>query len=55
MVEEGVSPQSSIVPEPLNGYDRIHLLPQCRVAPDRVFLCRKVYESRQKRLLKNPV
>ena len=56
MVEEGVSPANpSIVPDPTEGYDRAYLLPSCRVAPDRVFLCRKVYESRQKRLLKNPL
>ena len=56
MVEEGMSPAApSIVPDPAEGYDRAHLLPSCRVAPDRVFLCRKVYESRQRRILKNPV
>ena len=55
MVDSGQShPLSAIVPEPSEGYDRAELLPTCRVAPDRVFLCRKVYESRQRRLLKNP-
>ena len=56
MVDEGLStpPPSSllIVPDPPLGYDRAEFLPTCRVAPDRVFLCRRVYESRQRRLLK---
>ena len=54
MVDQGLpaSPLSSVVPECPEGYDRAHLLPTCRVAPDRVFLCRKVYESRQRRVLK---
>lgn len=55
MVEENLSPLPSIVPDPSEpGYERAELLPTCQVAPDRVFLCRKVYESRQRRLLKNP-
>ena len=54
MVEENVVPAPSIVPEGSDCYDRADLLPTCRVAPDRVFLCRRVYESRQRRLLKNP-
>ena len=54
MVEQGVPVQYSIVPELMEVYERAPLLPRCRVAPDRVFLCRKVYESRQKRVLKNP-
>ncbi len=54
MIDQGVTPSAtaSVVPEPVEGYDRATLLPTCRVAPDRVFLCRRVYESRQRRLLK---
>ena len=55
MVECGVNnPPPSIVPDPPHGYDRADFLPTCRVAHDRVFLCRRVYESRQRRLLKYP-
>jgi hypothetical protein len=56
MVDQGVPPSqscSSVVPDPPLGYDRADFLPTCRVAPDRVFLCRRVYESRQRRLLKS--
>ncbi|TRY78802.1 hypothetical protein TCAL_15320 [Tigriopus californicus] len=54
MVDQGLSCGTSIVPDPLPGYERAEFLPTQRVAPDRVFLCRRVYESRQRRLLKNP-
>ena len=30
----------------VSGYPRARLLPTCQVASDRVFLCRKVYDSR---------
>jgi hypothetical protein len=51
MVEQGMSASPNlIVPDlPPAAYDRAELLPTCRVAADRVFLCRKVYESRQRR------
>ena len=35
-------------------YPRRLRLPPVAMAPDRVFLCRKVYDFRQKRILKNP-
>jgi len=55
MVEVGVTPSPTPVPEPVKGYERAEQLPKCRVAPDRVFLCRRVYDSRTKRrLFKNP-
>lgn len=54
MVDQGLSSGTSIVPDPVPGYERAEFLPTQRVAPDRVFLCRRVYESRQRRLLKNP-
>ena len=52
MMDQGITPPYSIVPELMEIYSRAHLLPRCRVAPDRVFLCRRVYESRMKRVLK---
>ena len=54
MVEHNVTPPATCVPDPLEGYDRANQLPKCRVAPDRVFLCRRVYDSRLRRLFKNP-
>lgn len=57
MVEDGVTSTTtltSLVPDPVNGYERATILPKCRVAPDRVFLCRRVYDSRLRRLFKNP-
>jgi len=52
MVDQGITPAYSIVPELMEGYDRADLLPRCMVAPDRVFLCRRVYDPRQKRIFK---
>ena len=52
MVDQGITPGYSIVPELMEGYDRADLLPRCMVAPDRVFLCRRVYDPRQKRIFK---
>ena len=54
MVDEGVAPPWNIVPERSDGYPRSTLLPSRQVAHDRVFLCRKVYDSRGRRMLKNP-
>jgi len=54
MVDGGVSPPWNIVPERSDGYPRGGLLPSRQVAHDRVFLCRKVYDSRGKRMIKNP-
>ena len=49
MVDTSSTATTSIVPElPAAAYERAELLPTCRVAPDRVFLCRKVYESRRR-------
>ena len=52
MVDQGIVPSYSIVPELVEGYDRADLLPRCMVAPDRVFLCRRVYDARQKRIFR---
>jgi len=54
MVDEGVTPPWNIVPEKKEGYTRAKLLPTCQVAGDRVFLCRKVYDPRGRRMYKNP-
>ena len=54
MVDDGVVPPWNIVPERAEGYPRSSLLPSRQVAHDRVFLARKVYDSRIKRMLKNP-
>jgi len=63
MIEEGVTPPWNIVPDlgdggvdgGEGGYPRARLLPTCQVPSDRVFLSRKVYDSRCKRMLKNPI
>jgi len=56
MVDDGATtaPPPMLVPEHPDGYERANVLPKCRVAPDRVFLCRRVYDSRNRRLFKNP-
>ena len=54
MDDECVVPPWNIVPERKDGYPRAPLLPSCQVANDRVFLCRKVYDTRGRRMLKNP-
>ena len=54
MVDDGVTPPWNIVPEKKEGYTRAKLLPTCQVAGDRVFLCRKVYDPRGRRMYKNP-
>ncbi|XP_054264721.1 uncharacterized protein LOC128987739 isoform X2 [Macrosteles quadrilineatus] len=43
-----------LVPLPEGSYPRQHRQPPGRVAPDLVFFCRRVYDFRQKRILKNP-
>ena len=53
LVDSGVTPAWNIVPE-REGYPRAPLLPTCQVANDRVFLCRKVYDPRGRRMYKNP-
>lgn len=58
LVEEGfASPPSGLVPpagDASGDYPRRKRLPSARTPADRVFLCRKVYDFRQKRILKNP-
>jgi len=52
-LEEGLPQGSRVVPPP-EDYSRSHRQPPGRVAPDLVFFCRRVYDFRQKRILKNP-
>ncbi|XP_055949229.1 uncharacterized protein LOC129983676 [Argiope bruennichi] len=55
MAENGSQPSFSIVPQGNNDYPRKKRMPPPNVFHDLVFFCRKVYDYRQKRLLKNPV
>lgn len=54
LLEEGLRSQVPIVPDPEEGYSRKDRQPPGCVSPDMVFFCRKVYDFRQKRILKNP-
>lgn len=54
MLEEGLRPRPSVVADLEEGYPRKDRQPPGRVSPDMIFFCRKVYEFRQKRILKNP-
>lgn len=54
-LEENLPGGGRVVPRPDGGnYSRISRQPPSRVAPDLVFFCRRVYDFRQKRILKNP-
>ncbi|XP_067011951.2 platelet binding protein GspB [Anabrus simplex] len=52
-LEEGVREPGLVVPE-YEGYPRRSRQPPGRVASDMVFFCRRVYDFRQRRILKNP-
>lgn len=52
--QEGVYPMATPVPDPEEGYCRKDRLPPGCVVPDLLFFCRRVYDYRIKRLLKNP-
>ncbi|XP_066254096.1 uncharacterized protein Hers [Euwallacea similis] len=53
-VEEGVEERPRLVPLP-DPYPRMHKQPPSgNIFPDMVFFCRKVYDFRQKRIVKNP-
>ncbi|XP_071962847.1 uncharacterized protein [Antedon mediterranea] len=54
MRQEGVKKAHVCVPELVGGYYRSHRLPPVDADPSCVFLCRQVYDFRQKRVLKNP-
>lgn len=51
----GPSLTASIVPVSDEPYPRTERIPPPRVLPELVFYCRKVYDYRQKRILKNPI
>lgn len=54
-LEEGLSVPGRVVPMLEGGnYPRTERQPFGQVAPDLVFFCRRVYDFRQKRILKNP-
>ena len=58
MTEQGLPHPSGVLMPSLGSETsdyprRLRLPPPC-TAPDRVFLCRKVFDYRQKRILKNP-
>lgn len=51
-----ISTTARIVPDQKNErYPRKNRLPSLSVLSDLVFCCRKVYDFRQKRILKNPI
>nr|XP_037274559.1 serine/arginine repetitive matrix protein 1-like isoform X1 [Rhipicephalus microplus]XP_037274560.1 serine/arginine repetitive matrix protein 1-like isoform X1 [Rhipicephalus microplus] len=54
MLEEGVRQPAPVVPDQESGYPRHDRLPPGRMDPQMVFFCRRVYDFRQKRILKNP-
>lgn len=54
MLEEGLRPPMAVVPDQEGGYPRRDRLPPGRMDPQMVFFCRRVYDFRQKRILKNP-
>lgn len=54
MLEEGVRQPAPVVPDQEGGYPRQDRLPPGRMDPQMVFFCRRVYDFRQKRILKNP-
>ena len=53
IVDEGVVPPWNIVPERRDAYPRAPLLLSCQVANDQD-RDRKVYDTRGRRILKNP-
>ncbi|KAH7942571.1 hypothetical protein HPB49_025399 [Dermacentor silvarum] len=54
LLEEGIRPPMAVVPDQEGGYARRDRLPPGRMDPQMVFFCRRVYDFRQKRILKNP-
>ncbi|XP_014242401.2 titin-like [Cimex lectularius] len=55
MLEAGVSHNlRNVVPDMVGDYPRMNRLPKGQVSKDILFFCRRVYDFRQKRLLKNP-
>ncbi|XP_064485106.1 bromo adjacent homology domain-containing 1 protein-like [Ornithodoros turicata] len=54
LLEEGQRPRTAVVPDLEEGYSRRDRLPPGRMDPQLVFFCRRVYDFRQRRILKNP-
>lgn len=54
MLEEGTRPKTSPVPDMEECYIRKDRLPPGRVSSEMIFFCHKVYDFRQRRILKNP-
>lgn len=54
MLDDGIRPPMAVVPDLEGGYPRRDRLPPGRMDPQMVFFCRRVYDFRQKRILKNP-
>lgn len=54
LFQEGVYPMATPVPDPEEGYCRKDRQPPGCVVPELLFFCRRVYDYRIKRLLKNP-
>lgn len=54
MLEQGIVAWETVVAGVAGGYSRKDRQPPGRVSSDMVFFCRKVYDFRQKRILKNP-
>lgn len=54
-MEEGVTEPKSCMPS-LESYPRENRQPPdpLRISPEMVFFCRRVYDFRQKRMVKNP-
>lgn len=52
---KGPSESDLIIPPLKTPYFRSRRLPSLNTSPDMIFCCRKVYDFRQKRILKNPV
>ncbi|KAF5302252.1 hypothetical protein FQA39_LY10291 [Lamprigera yunnana] len=54
-IEEGLEDTSTCIPKP-ELYPRVHRQPPStfQTPPDLIFFCRRVYDFRQKRIVKNP-
>ncbi|XP_038072292.1 uncharacterized protein LOC119740892 [Patiria miniata] len=52
--KEAIVPGRPCVPENPDSYPWTYRLPPDDISPENVFLCRQVYDFRQKRVLKNP-
>lgn len=44
-----------VIPNLQESYSRMHRIPDSSVSPELVFVCRQIYDSRYKKLIKNPL